>query len=119
MFKKTDLILIAAIVVISFGFMLGIYLIPFEGEAVINVYVDGQKTDSFSFDQEYVEVPIETSYGYNLLIISENMAFIDESDCTTRSCISKGAISRPGSMIVCAPHHLVIKIETLPEGESR
>ena len=115
MFKRADFILIAAIIIVMLGFMLGIYLIPFEGAPVVCVYINGEKIDSFELEEEYREVPIQTQYGYNLLIISEGMAFIDESDCGTRSCVSRGAISRPGSAIICAPHHLVVKIETVPD----
>jgi hypothetical protein len=99
--------------------MLGVYLIPFEGQSVVCIYIDNEKIDTYTFDEEYQEIEIETSYGYNKLIISEGMAFISESNCHTGSCVSNKPISRPGSMIICAPHHLVIKIETIPdEGES-
>ena len=115
MFKKADLILIMAIVFVAFGFMLGFYMIPFEGDPVVCVYIGGEKIDSLPLEGDYRQIPIETQYGYNLLVISEGMALIDESDCMTRSCVSNRVISRPGSMIICAPHHLVIKIETVSE----
>jgi hypothetical protein len=118
LFKKADVILIAALVLVCLIFVLAVYLIPFEGKPVVNVYIDNELIDSFDLedeDEEYREVEIETQYGYNLLIVSEGIAFIDESDCHTGSCVSSKVISRPGSMIICAPHHLVIKIETVPD----
>lgn len=119
MFKKADLILISVIVLIAFGFMLGVYMVPFEGVPVVSVYIDGEKIDSFPLEGEYRQIPIQTQYGYNLLILSENMAMIDESDCHTGSCVSSRFISRPGTMIVCAPHHLVIKVEAVSEEGSQ
>ena len=116
MFKKADLIFSAAVIVTAFICSFCVYLLPFEGEPVVNVYIDGEKIDSLLLEGEYRQIPIETIYGYNLLIISEGMAMIDESDCHTRSCVSSRVISRPGSMIICAPHHLVVKIETAAEG---
>lgn len=113
MIKKRDFIIIVSIFIVVSVIALVNYLIPFEGEAVVNVYIDGKLIDSFILDGEYRQVPIRTSYGYNLLILSENMAFIDEADCNLKSCVSRGVISRPGSIIICAPHHLVIKIETI------
>ena len=62
---------------------------------------------------DYRQLNINTVYGHNLLIISEGIAMISESDCNTKSCINRGAISRPGSMIICAPHNLVVKIEAM------
>ena len=115
MFKKADFILIAAVLLVALGFMLGFYLMPFEGAPVVCVYINGEKIDSLPLEGDYRQIPIETQYGYNLLIVSEGMAFIDESDCHTRSCVSNRVISRPGSMIICAPHNLVVKIETVPE----
>ncbi len=116
MIKKTDIIIIAAFLALSLILMLAVYLIPFEGQPVVSVYIDNEKIESYSFEDEYTEVDIDTQYGYNKLIISEGMAFISESDCHTGSCVSTKSISRPGSMIICAPHHLVIRIDTIPEG---
>ena len=116
MFKKADLKLILSIIILSFILMMVIYLIPFEGEPYVSIYINGDKVDSYPLDGEYREIPIETVLGYNLLIISDGMAFIKEADCHTRSCISSRVISRPGSMIICAPHNLVVKIDTLEEG---
>lgn len=116
MFRKSDILIISIIFVLSFLLLLIVYLKPFEGVPVVNVYIDNNKIDSFLLEGEYQQIPIQTSYGYNLLIISENMAFIDESDCNTQSCVSRNVISRPGSMIICAPDHLIIKIETIKAG---
>ena len=115
MFRKADIILALSIVLIAFFAMLGIYLIPYEGKPVVCVYIDGSKIDTYDLDGEYREINIETQYGYNKLILSEGIAFIDESDCSTGSCVSSRPISRPGGMIICAPHHLVIKIETIED----
>ncbi len=113
MIKKTDILISVSILALSLIAMLAVYLIPFEGEPVVSVYIDNEKIDSYSFDEEYQEIDIDTQYGENVLIISEGMAFISESDCHTKSCVATKSVSRPGSMIICAPNHLVIKIETL------
>ncbi len=115
MFRKTDIILALSIVLIAFFVMLGIYLIPHEGKPVVCVYIDGDKIDTYDLYGDYREINIETQYGYNNLILSEGIAFVDESDCSTGSCVSSRPISRPGGMIICAPHHLVVKIETVPD----
>jgi hypothetical protein len=115
LFKKADIFLAVGIVIIMLLVLLGIYLIPNFGKPVVCVYIEGEKIDEYDLAGEYREIDIETQYGYNLLIISEGMAFIDESDCTTGTCVSSRPISRPGAMIICAPHHLMIRIEAVPD----
>lgn len=118
MIKKIDIIIIGIIITCCFVLSIIFYAQPFEGEPVVNVYIDGKKYDSMLLSED-TELLIDTPYGLNGLLISENMAMISESNCSTKSCMSKGVISRPGSMIVCAPHHLVIKIETVDQGNSQ
>ena len=101
--------------ILSAVFSLVFYLKPFEGEYVVNVYIDSSLIESHSLEGEYRQIDIDTVYGHNLLIISEGFAMISESTCNTKSCISHGAITRPGSMIICAPHNLVIKIEAIKD----
>jgi hypothetical protein len=113
--KKIDIFIIISILACCFILSIFSYAKPFEGEPVVNVYIDGKKYDSLKLSED-IEVPIKTSYGFNNLSIKDNIAKIDDSDCNTKSCISKGGINRPGSIIVCAPHHLVIKIETINQG---
>ncbi len=115
MFKKADLIVIAIIILLSSIFAFVFYIVPFEGEYMVNVYIDNTLTDSFPLHGDYVQLNINTVYGSNQLIISNGFAMINDADCSTRSCVSRGTISRPGSMIICAPHNLIIKIEAVEE----
>lgn len=84
---------------------------PFEGDLYVCIYIDKKLIECRELTHEYDEVNIDTIYGHNKLIISESMAFIYESDCRNSHCMNAGIITRPGGIIVCAPHHLVIKIE--------
>lgn len=110
-FKKADLIIIAAILLISFVGALIVFFKPIENELYVCIYIDKELVERRPLTYEYDEVNISTVYGYNKLVISEEMAFIYESDCRHTQCMSVGIINRPGGVIVCAPHHLVITIE--------
>ena len=63
MFKKADLILISSLLVLSFVFMMGFYLIPFEGEPYVSIYINGDKVDSYLLEGDYREIPIENCVG--------------------------------------------------------
>ncbi|MCK5129718.1 MAG: NusG domain II-containing protein [Clostridiales bacterium] len=115
MIRKTDIIIISIIIVVSLLFSFILYLIPFEGEYFVTVYIDGDLVERLPLEGDYQQIDIETQYGTNLLIISEGNAFIYQSNCNTKSCISRGIINRPGAMIICAPHNLVVKIESFKE----
>lgn len=75
------------------------------------IYIDKELVEKRPLTYEYDEVDISTVYGHNKMIISEEMAFVYESNCRRKECMNVGIINRPGGVIVCAPHHLVITIE--------
>jgi len=114
LFKKRDMILFACILAVALAGAVYGWLRPFDGEPAVAIYIDGELTDRFFLgDGYYRELPIQTWYGSNKLIISEGMAWVEDSDCANKLCIRRGAISRPGDIIVCAPHRLVIKVEAV------
>lgn len=75
------------------------------------MYIDGELIESIPLTEELNQIDINTQYGTNTLIILDNKAYINESNCKYKQCVNKGAISRPSQIIVCAPHSLIIKIE--------
>ena len=55
---------------------------------------------------------IETQYGSNKITVEDGAIYVEAADCHGGDCIRLGRISRPGQMIVCLPHHLVITIQS-------
>lgn len=56
-------------------------------------------------------IPIESEGGYNLLVIQDGQAYMEEADCPHGLCLREGRISRTGETLTCLPHKLTATIE--------
>lgn len=48
--------------------------------------------------------------------IRENAVCVLESDCPDKRCVRMGTISKPGEMIVCLPHAMIITLVGASDG---
>lgn len=53
--------------------------------------------------------------GHNLVRVENGKIMVAEADCPDRICVYSGAINRPGELIACLPHGLIIYIEEAGE----
>lgn len=81
------------------------------------IYIDGELISSIDMPDEEQELRLEVASGYNLLSIGPQGARIIESDCRNQDCVHIGPQSRPGSVIACLPHRLLILIDGGKEAE--
>lgn len=98
---------------------LGLYVFPkffTETADQILVLVDGREYGNYSL-HETQEIRIETEQGYNLLVIKEEQAYVAEADCENQVCVHTQAITRNGGQIVCLPHRVVIRLQTIEKSE--
>lgn len=113
MIKKADILII--ILLVFAVLLLFLMRIPFEYSSyskVLNVYVDGKLTHSYSLPVENKEtLELKNEYGYNKIIVFKSHAYIEEADCKGHDCIKTGTIDDFGELIICAPNRLVVKIE--------
>ena len=107
-FKKADIILLAALIVIGAAGLLAVRPASQSASAVI-VTVDGVQTDSLDLSADQ-SVKIDTQYGSNLITVEKGSVFVSEADCPGQDCISLGKISSPGQSIVCLPNRIMVKI---------
>ena len=107
--KKTDIILIVIILALSVSLYFILFTEPAE-EARVNIYVDGELVRSEGLAGNISPIVIESSYGCNFIKIDSGAAEVTWSDCSSRVCVRTGKISRPGEVIVCLPHRLLITI---------
>ena len=49
--------------------------------------------------------------GFNLVRVQSGTVCIADADCSDRTCVRMGAISRAGETLVCLPHRLTITLE--------
>lgn len=81
---------------------------------MVTVISDGSLYGVYSLHEEQ-QIRIVSEYGYNLLVIKDNTAYVSEADCGNQVCVHTKAISAGGRQIVCLPHKLVISIESPDE----
>ena len=121
--KKADIVLIAAVATVSaalvlYGFIMRgaavSALIPGNGdntatEGNVEVLANGAVIGTYDLSQDGV-YKIVTEYGRNVLEISGGTAKIREADCVGGDCVRMREISAKGEVIVCLPHHLVVRV---------
>ncbi|MCM1539537.1 MAG: NusG domain II-containing protein [bacterium] len=110
--RRRDILFIAGVVlfVIVCFFLRGVL---YHGDAAyVEFSQDGNVIRRVRMSGETVqEIRIDAADGgYNLVHIENGSVFVSEADCENGDCIRQGAVSRPGSSIICLPHRLVITI---------
>lgn len=107
-FKKADILLAAALLLLGFGSLLLLQRGQTDG-AYVRVTVDGKLYASYALSGEQI-VRIATPYGENLLRIDGDGARMIDADCHGKDCVESGAIAKQGQMILCLPHRLCVTI---------
>lgn len=86
---------------------------------VAKVYVDGKEVESIRLDlvSASYEIPIETTYGRNIILVEPGKISVKEADCPDKICVETGRIPEAGNVIACLPHRLSIVIASEIESE--
>lgn len=112
--KKLDVIIIGVLLIISFVpyFMFKnsqkspedskIYaIVTVNGEVLARIDLSAKKDDEFV---------IETGDGHNKIVVHDGAISIVEADCKDGVCVEQGSGKKPGDMIVCLPHKVIIEV---------
>ncbi len=101
--RKGDFIIIAAVIIVA----VGIWIFPFGRTEAANVEVfrDGKLVYTSS-----VARPFEETVSGCTVKLSDGEVRIVSSTCPDKVCISTGAISRAGEIIVCVPNRVSVKM---------
>ena len=114
--KKADIVLI----VLFFGFSL-VPLAKFgqsKAACFAEVRQDGQVieriqlTGHVGITELNVSYKSDTQEHHNHIRVKNETIAIDEADCPDKICMQTGAISKPGEIIACLPHKLIIEIKS-------
>ncbi len=88
-----------------------------EGDVAV-VLINGEECGKYPLGTD-LELPIEmVESGYNLLVIKDGAAKVQDADCPDKICVSHREISSVGETIVCLPHKLVVRIEAEDKGDT-
>lgn len=106
-------------VIVSCVLLLGSWYVTFMsrtgGDVVVEV--DGIEQARFPISEEvHYRITTEDN-AYNLLVIHDGKAYVEEADCPGLDCVHFAPISKAGQSIICLPHKVNIYI-TASSGES-
>lgn len=85
--------------------------------AFVVVTLAGEEKGSYSLWED-ARIPIISEYGYNLLVIGEGKAWIEEADCPDGLCRKQKNITRERESLICLPHRLVVTVTGAAGGET-
>ena len=79
------------------------------------VTVDGAVWDILPLSAaERAVFTVKTPRGQNRIVLNGGTVAVADADCPNRLCQKQGAIARPGEVIACLPHHLLIEVREAP-----
>ncbi len=107
--NKFDIILFILLIILGACAFLIIKFTRAEGKTV-NIYSDGELTESFSLDDDTEYVYIWED-GNNVIVIENGYVYVSHTDCPDKICVNQGEIKNDGETIVCIPHRLVIEVD--------
>lgn len=111
--KKGDIIVIFCLVVIfSFSLVLINKSFITTTDKYISVQVNGEEIKKITFSKEKKVYPIRTTFGINILEVSEDGIRVIEANCPDKLDVKFGRIDKVGQAIICIPNRLVIQIKS-------
>lgn len=109
--KKEDLML--AVILLLFTCVVPFLLLrifPAEGGGdTVLIYRNGEIYGRYSLFESR-ELDIQSTSGYNKVLIDDGKVSVIEADCAGNDCVRCSAIDSPGEFIICVPHGLYIVI---------
>ncbi len=107
--KKKDLIFLLFLLMLSF---LPLLFNESENESCfVHITVNNEPREIIQITPELQKtIRITTEYGTNIVQIEHGKVSVSEADCPDHICVKSPAVSRPGEIIACLPHKLLIEI---------
>lgn len=102
-----DVIVISAILAITLLLLLFSFLLRSKGNTVV-VEIDGTVVCSYPLSEDGV---FPLNGGTNTLIIENERARLENSDCPDHTCERTGKIGFVGQTIVCLPNRLSVTVK--------
>ena len=106
--KKTDILLIAAIVVT--GILMSVFLVFGQTEgSTLKVTVYGKVYGTYPLNED-TSVTVNTGNHINTFEIKDKKVSMTHANCYGHDCVMENEISMHGQTIVCLPHKMVLEI---------
>lgn len=108
LFRRTDILIIAGVLLLSF--LLFLPNLFNNNELIAQIYVDGEKTEEIkldSVDEAYTFSPKEST----VISVKNGAICFSEATCKDELCINSGWLSSKGQTAACLPEKIVITIK--------
>lgn len=119
MFKKKDLLLIAAILVLAGGIFLWHYLSArnTSSAGVVRVWVDGEVHSEYALGKERDVIIRQDNGCENVIHLTENGFYMHSSTCKNQLCIQQGTVTEDnyrvramGTHVQCLPNRVDVEL---------
>lgn len=112
--KKFDWILIAAVLTLALLVWGGWTLFhTSDGDLYAVAELDGTEVARLPLSKD-TEYTVDCGEGeYNRIVVADGYVFVSEASCPDKICAHTGKVNEPGDSIVCLPHRLVVRVESI------
>ena len=122
-FKKADLILLAALVAVGLCASLAVASSRPAGGTVV-IKAGGKTAGTYALGEDRkvlvqadgtVQEDVTDISGradYNIILIKDGKASVTAADCRNQICVEHKPISEGGESIICLPHRIVVEIHS-------
>jgi hypothetical protein len=111
--KPLDIAVIIVLVIIALGSSAVVFINSQKAynNKYVEIEVKGKLFKKLPLDTNRNErIQIDTDLGSNIVEVNNGKVRILDADCPDKICILDGSISKPGDILVCLPHKVVIQI---------
>lgn len=117
--RKTDLYLIAGLLLVAVTLFVGIRLYGkmTTTEAVAVVTVDGKEYGRYPLEKNHIETIHLSDGSYNTFEVKDGYVSMTDASCPDQICVNHNRISKKNETIVCLPDKVVITVENGEEAE--
>ena len=113
MLKKGDIILIAAIILITAAGFASLALYGSGGgHRIAVIKQDSKVIEKIDLDnvKDTREISVKGAYT-DIILVEKGQIRFEDADCPNRDCVKTGWISKKGASAVCLPNRTSIRIE--------
>lgn len=108
--KIGDIIVIAALLLLSVVIFISSLPAQSRETAVAVVSIDGQEYARYPLDKD-IEVTVEQDGHINVIEVKNGAVRVLSANCPDNTCVHQGFISKGSEVIVCLPAKLTITLE--------
>lgn len=112
--KSLDIVVIVVLIIVA----LGSSAVPFISshknfnDKYVEIEVKGKLFKRLPLDNNRSKrITVQTDLGKNIIEITNGKVKIIDADCPDKICIKDGSIDKPGDVLVCLPHKVLIQIK--------